>query len=130
MPDPRKKIQLLISSLEELRLHVGRKDLAVGNQKVNAMLFFSLANARLQGRCLLLYGGIGANKTTLVNLLGSSFLSRTLDEVEDLMVTGHKRAKPLAEAMPPDCQDPGEFPARHPGARSDQMPGDLKRQRE
>jgi MoxR-like ATPase len=89
MPDPRKKIQLLISSLEELRLHVGRKDLAVGKQKVNALLFFTLANACLRGRCVLLYGGMGANKTTLVNLLGTSFLSMTLDEVEDMMVTGH-----------------------------------------
>ena len=89
MPDPRKKIQHLIASLEELRLHVGRKDLAVGKQRVNALLFFSLANACLRGRCVLLYGGMGANKTTLVNLLGSSFLSMDLDEVEDLMVTGH-----------------------------------------
>ena len=89
MPDPRKKIQLLASVLEELRLHVGRKDLAIGMQKVNAMLYFSLANACLRGRCVLLYGGIGANKTTLVNLLASSFLSMDLDEAEDLMVTGH-----------------------------------------
>jgi len=89
MPDPRKKIQHLISTLEELRLHVGRKDLAVGKQSVNALLFFSLANACLRGRCVLLYGGMGANKTTLVNLLGSSFLSMDLDGVEDLMVTGH-----------------------------------------
>jgi MoxR-like ATPase len=89
MPDPRKKIELLIASLEELRLHVGRKDLAVGEQRVNAQLFFSLANACLRGRAILLYGGMGANKTTLVNLLGSSFLSMDLDHVEDLMVTGH-----------------------------------------
>ena len=65
------------------------KDLAVGKQRVNALLFFSLANACLRGRCVLLYGGMGANKTSLVNLLGSSFLSLGLDEVEDLMVTGH-----------------------------------------
>jgi MoxR-like ATPase len=89
MPDPRKKIELLIASLEELRLHVGRKDLAVGEQRVNAQLFFSLANACLRGRAILLYGGMGANKTTLVNLLGSSFLSMDLGHVEDLMVTGH-----------------------------------------
>lgn len=68
---------------------MGRKDLAVGRQRVNAQLFFSLANACLRGRAVLLYGGMGANKTTLVNLLGSSFLSMGLDEVEDLMVTGH-----------------------------------------
>ena len=89
MPDPRKKIEALIVSLEELRLHVGKKDLAIGKQWVNAQLFFSIANACLRNRALLLYGGMGANKTTLVNLLGSSFLSISLDEVEDLMVTGH-----------------------------------------
>ena len=89
MPDPYKKIQLLVSSLEELRLHVGRKDLVLGRQKVNAQLYFSLANACLRGRAVLLYGGMGANKTTLINLLGSSFLSLDLDFVEDLMVTGH-----------------------------------------
>jgi MoxR-like ATPase len=89
MPDPRKKIQLLIASLEDLRLHIGRKDLAVGRQKVNAQLYFLIANACLRGRAVLLYGGMGANKTTLINLLGSSFLSRDLDYVEDLMVTGH-----------------------------------------
>jgi hypothetical protein len=49
MPDPRKKIQHLISTLEELRLHVGRKDLAVGKQMVNAQLYFSLANACAAG---------------------------------------------------------------------------------
>jgi hypothetical protein len=75
MPDPRIKIVELIASLEELRLHMGKKDLAIGLHQVNAQLFFSLANACLRNRALLLYGGMGANKTTLVNLLGSSFLS-------------------------------------------------------
>ena len=89
MPDPRIKIVELIASLEELRLHMGKKDLAIGKHQVNAQLFFSLANACLRNRALLLYGGMGANKTTLVNLLGSSFLSLGLDEVENLMVTGH-----------------------------------------
>jgi MoxR-like ATPase len=89
MPDPRKKIEALIASLDELSLHVGRKDLAIGEEMVNAQLFFPLANACLRNRALLLYGGMGANKTTLINLLGSSFLSLGLSEVENLMVTGH-----------------------------------------
>jgi len=89
MPDPRKKIAALIRSLEDLRLHVGRKDLSIGEENVNAQLYFPLANACLRGRAVLLYGGMGANKTTLVNLLGSSFLALDLDEVENLMVTGH-----------------------------------------
>ena len=89
MPDPKRKMELLISSLEDLRLHMGRRDLAIGPQKVNSQLYFSLANACLRGHAVLLYGGMGANKTTLINLLGSSFLGLDLDQVEDLMVTGH-----------------------------------------
>ncbi len=89
MPDLQKKIEALVVSLEELRLHVGKKDLSIGSRYINAQLFFSLANACLRNHVVLLYGGMGANKTTLVNLLGSSFLSLGMGEVENLMVNGH-----------------------------------------
>ncbi|MHC1630833.1 MAG: AAA family ATPase [Methanotrichaceae archaeon] len=89
MPDALDKISSLVSALKELRLHVGRPDLKVGNSQVNAQLYFSLANACLRNRVVLLYGGMGANKTTLINLLGSSFTGLDFDEVENLMVTGH-----------------------------------------
>ncbi len=89
MPDPKEKIKALIRALEEQRLHVARKDLVIGNQRINSSLYFSIANACLRNRALLLFGGMGANKTTLVNLLGSSFLSLSFGEVEDRMVTGH-----------------------------------------
>jgi len=89
MPDPKSKIEQLVSSLEELRLHLGRKDLLIGGDRINAQLYFCLANSCLRGRAILLYGGMGANKTTLINLLGTSFLGLDLDRVEDLMVTGH-----------------------------------------
>jgi len=89
MPDPCKKIQQLIRSLEELRLHLGRADLAVAGQRINAPLYFCIANACLRNRAVLLYGGMGANKTTLVNLLGCSLLSLDLEAVEDLVVSGH-----------------------------------------
>ncbi|MGB4087604.1 ATPase [Methanothrix sp.] len=89
MPDPKKKIEALIRALEELRLHVARKDLFIGDRRINSQLYFSIANACLRNRALLLYGGMGANKTTLINLLGSSFLSLPFSEVEDRMVTGH-----------------------------------------
>jgi len=89
MPDPQKKIKALIESLEELRLHIGRKDLSIGSRNINSQLFFSLANACLRNRAVLLYGGMGANKTTLVNLLGTSFLGSSMGDVENLMVTGH-----------------------------------------
>jgi MoxR-like ATPase len=89
MPDLQSKMDALSEALEGLRLHVGKKDLRIGRRKINSQLYFSLANACVRNRALLLYGGMGANKTTLINLLGSSFLGLSFDEVEDLMVTGH-----------------------------------------
>ena len=69
---------------------MGRKDLIVGNNaRLNAQLYFSLANACLRNRAVLLYGGMGANKTTLVNLLGAAFMGRSFSEIENIMVSGH-----------------------------------------
>jgi MoxR-like ATPase len=89
MPDPLRRINALVASLEELRLHLGKADLAVGKRRVNAPLYFSLANACLRNKAILLYGGMGANKTTLVNLLGSSLTGKPFGDVENLMVSGH-----------------------------------------
>ncbi|MCJ7445240.1 MAG: MoxR family ATPase [Methanotrichaceae archaeon] len=89
MLDPLSKIKSLAKSLEELRLHLGRKDLVIGNIALNSQLYFSMANASLRNRAVMLYGGMGANKTTLVNLLGASFLGLPFDDVENLMVSGH-----------------------------------------
>jgi MoxR-like ATPase len=89
MHDPLRKIDDLVSALEELRLHVGPAYLRVGDRKVNGQLYITLANACLRNRAALLYGGMGANKTTLVNLLGSVFMGLSFDEVENLMITGH-----------------------------------------
>jgi MoxR-like ATPase len=89
MPDPLSKIKSLAESLEELRLHVSQKDLFIGNIGLNSQLFFSLANASLRNRAVLLYGGMGANKTTLINLLGAAFLDLSFDDAENLMVSGH-----------------------------------------
>lgn len=83
------KLSALIDAFDELRLHMGAKDLAIGNRRHNAMLTFCLANSCLRNRAVLLYGGMGANKTTLVNLLGSVFLGKSFDEVENIMITGH-----------------------------------------
>jgi MoxR-like ATPase len=89
MPDSLSKIEALIASLEDLRLHLGRRDLAIGREHINAQLYFSVANSCLRNRAVLLYGGMGANKTTLVNLLGSSFMGLPFGDVENLMVSGH-----------------------------------------
>jgi MoxR-like ATPase len=89
MAHPLKKINQLVESLEDLRLHMGKADLAIGDHWINGQLYFSLANACLRNKAILLYGGMGANKTTLVNLLGSSFAGTSFDDIENLMVTGH-----------------------------------------
>ncbi len=89
MSDPLEKIDVLVATLKELRLHMGRLDLRVGDRHLNSQLYFSLANACLRNRAVLLYGGMGANKTTLVNLLGSAFTGLDFDDVENLMVSGH-----------------------------------------
>jgi MoxR-like ATPase len=89
MPDLLSKIDALSEALEALRLHVGKKDFRIGRQRINAQLYFSLANACIRNHAVLLYGGMGANKTTLINLLGTSFLGLGFDDVENLMVSGH-----------------------------------------
>lgn len=89
MLGPMNKIKALVSALEELRLHVGRKDLMIGECGLNAQLYFSLANACLRNRAVLLYGGMGANKTTLVNLLGCAFMGQPFGDIENLMISGH-----------------------------------------
>jgi MoxR-like ATPase len=89
MPELLSKVRKLAASLEELRLHIGRADLVIGDLRLNSQLYFSLANACLRNRVILLYGGMGANKTTLINLLGTSFLGMPFGQVENLMLSGH-----------------------------------------
>jgi MoxR-like ATPase len=89
MPDPLSKIKMLIRSLQDLKLHLGKADLLIGEVHANPQLHFSIANACLRNKAILLYGGMGANKTTLVNLLGASFTGLPFSDVENLMVSGH-----------------------------------------
>jgi MoxR-like ATPase len=89
MLDPLSKIKTLIWSLKDLKLHLGRADLSIGEFHANAQLYFSIASACLRNKAILLYGGMGANKTTLVNLLGASFTGQSFSDVENLMLSGH-----------------------------------------
>ncbi len=125
MPDPLRKMDDLVSALEELRLHVGPADLQVGDRKVNSQLYISLANACLRNRAALLYGGMGANKTTLVNLLGSAFTGLSFDEVENLMITGHPEQTeekivgfidPRQWSCPPASSPDSSRSSPHPGS--------------
>ena len=121
MNAPLRKIEDLASALQELRLHVGAADLRVGDRKVNSQLYISLANSCLRNRAALLYGGMGANKTTLVNLLGSAFTGLSFDEVENLMVTGHPEQteeKIVGFIDPRQWSCPSDLPPGRPGSSS------------
>jgi MoxR-like ATPase len=83
------RIQEIADALERHKLHLGQKDLVVGDRRMNSATAFCMANACLKNRAVLLYGGMGANKTTLVNLLGSAFTGRPFEEIENLMISGH-----------------------------------------
>ena len=121
MPVPLRKIEDLACALQELRLHVGADDLRVGDRKVNSQLYICLANSCLRNRAALLYGGMGANKTTLVNLLGSAFTGLSFDDVENLMVTGHPEQteeKIVGFIDPRQWSCPPDLPSGRPGSSS------------
>ena len=121
MNAPLRKIEDLACALRELRLHVGAADLRVGDRKVNSQLYICLANSCLRNRAALLYGGMGANKTTLVNLLGSAFTGLSFDEVENLMVTGHPEQteeKIVGFIDPRQWSCPSDLPPGRPGSSS------------
>ena len=84
MLDPLSKIKSVIGSLQDHKLHLGRADLSIGKFHANAQLHFCIANACMRNKAILLYGGMGANKTTLVNLLGASFTGQPFGDVEIL----------------------------------------------
>lgn len=83
------KIQNLITALHETGLHIGKKDLSIRKQTYNAQLYFSIANTCLSNKMLLLYGGMGANKTTLLNILSSRFQNIPYNEAAESVITGH-----------------------------------------
>jgi len=83
------KIYLLINELKNKKLHLGNDTLKIGSKKFNAPLLLTIANSCLRNRVMMLYGGMGANKTTLVNILGSRFLNMPYSEMVETMISGH-----------------------------------------
>lgn len=83
------KIYVLMRELKDKKLHLGNLNLTIGKNKFNAHLLFTIANSCLRNRSMLLYGGMGANKTNLVNILGSRFLNMPYTEIVETMISGH-----------------------------------------
>jgi MoxR-like ATPase len=83
------KIQSLTTALYESGLDIGRGDLVIRGENYNSQLYFSIANACLSNKMLLLFGGMGANKTTLLNILSSRFQNIPYNEAAEAVITGH-----------------------------------------
>lgn len=83
------KIYRIINALKETKIHLGGDDFSVENFKANGQLLFVIANSCLRNRMLLLYGGMGANKTTLINVIGSRFHNVPYSEMASRMIAGH-----------------------------------------
>lgn len=83
------KIYKIMDALRETKIHLGDDDFRVEDFKANGQLIFTIANACMRNRMLLLYGGMGANKTTLVNVIGSRFCNIPYSDVVSTMIEGY-----------------------------------------
>ncbi len=83
------KIYKIMNALRETKIHLGDDDFSVENFKTNGQLLFTIANSCLHNRMLLLYGGMGANKTTLINVIGSRLCNVPYGDMVSTMIAGH-----------------------------------------
>lgn len=96
--DLRKKVWKIINLIQANQLFVHSKNLNIKylNEKnkiktkvLPEILSICVLNALVPNSAMLLIGGHGGGKTTLVKLLGRMFTSYSLTEIESSMVRGH-----------------------------------------
>ncbi len=97
--DLRKKVWRIINILQANQLFVHSKSIEVKYTESKAkrlirrtlpeILTLCVLNAIVPNSAMLLIGGHGGGKTTLVKLLGRMFTSRSLSEIEMSVVRGH-----------------------------------------
>lgn len=66
-----------------------RKDSRFKSTKLPEILTLSVLNALVPNSAMLLIGGHGGGKTTLVKLLGRMFTSKSLEKIEESIIRGH-----------------------------------------
>jgi MoxR-like ATPase len=95
----RKKVWRIINLIQANQLFVHYKDLSIRylgkkNKKVSTKLLpeilsLCVLNAIVPNSAMLLIGGHGGGKTTLVKLLGRMFTANSLNNIENSIIRGH-----------------------------------------
>jgi len=95
----RKKVWKVINLIQANQLFVHSKNLEIkyldeDSKKVKARLLpeilsLCILNAIVPNSAMLLIGGHGGGKTTLVKLLGRMFTASSLNEIESSIIRGH-----------------------------------------
>ncbi|MFX1468038.1 MAG: AAA family ATPase [Promethearchaeota archaeon] len=95
----RKKVWKIINLIQANQLFVHYKDLSIkyftkkekklSTKLLPEILTLCVLNAIVPNSAMLLIGGHGGGKTTLVKLLGRMFTSNTLSEIENSIIRGH-----------------------------------------
>ena len=95
----RKKVWKIINITQANQLFVHSKNLDIKyfdekSKKVKTkglpeILSLCILNALVPNSAMLLVGGHGGGKTTLVKLLGRMFTSNSLDDIEESIIRGH-----------------------------------------
>ncbi|MFO7794542.1 MAG: AAA family ATPase [Promethearchaeati archaeon] len=96
----RKKVWRILNLIQANQLFIHSKNLEIkypdpkNNNKIKSIklpeiLTISILNALVPNSAMLLIGGHGGGKTTLVKLLGRMFTSNTLEIIEESIIRGH-----------------------------------------
>jgi MoxR-like ATPase len=95
----RKKVWKIINLIQANQLFVHYKDLSirylgekskkVSTKKLPEILSLCVLNAIVPNSAMLLIGGHGGGKTTLVKLLGRMFTANSLNNIENSIIRGH-----------------------------------------
>ncbi|MFW5895319.1 MAG: hypothetical protein ACOCT9_01115, partial [archaeon] len=97
--DLRLKVWRIINLTQANQLFVHHKNIdikyfnqdseTVKSRKLPEILTLCVLNAIVPNSAMLLIGGHGGGKTTLVKLLGRMFTSHSLNEIENSIIRGH-----------------------------------------
>ena len=95
----RKKVWKIINLIQANQLFVHYKDLSIkylgekskkiSTKKLPEILSLCVLNAIVPNSAMLLIGGHGGGKTSLVNLIGRMFTANALNNIENSIIRGH-----------------------------------------
>jgi len=95
----RKKVWKIINLIQANQLFVHHKELAIKylakeekkiqSRNLPEILSLSVLNALVPNSAMLLIGGHGGGKTSVVKLLGRMFTAATLNDIENAIIRGH-----------------------------------------